>query len=59
METKKVSIVIPAEAHEWLKGQVRELQQSALNRVSLGDVVLDVIYAIQDHDAVGSGMCVE
>lgn len=40
-------IAVPAEAHEWLKLQAKELG------TTIGDVVLDVVRAIDDYDFRG------
>ena len=52
---KQKGIRVPPEAHEWLLNKMRELQgMQPLNRVTLGDVVLDVIQAVDDYDLVRS-----
>jgi len=43
----KKSIAVPLEAHEWLAEQARTL------RTSMGEVVLDVIRAVDDYDNSG------
>ena len=44
-------IRVPAEAHEWLLNKAKELQgMQPISRVTLGDVVLDVIRAVDDYD---------
>jgi hypothetical protein len=43
----KKSIVVPIEAHEWLAEQARTLH------TSMGEVVLDVIRAVDDYDNSG------
>jgi hypothetical protein len=43
METKK-NIAVPIEAHEWLAEQARTLH------TSMGEVVVDVIRAVEDYD---------
>jgi hypothetical protein len=40
----KKSIVVPLEAHEWLAEQARTL------RTSIGEVVVDVIRAVEDYE---------
>ena len=44
-------IRVPSEAHEWLLNKTKELQgMQPISRVTLGDVVLDVIRAVDDYD---------
>jgi hypothetical protein len=43
-------VVIPNEAHEWLVKRAGEIQFETGRRVSLGDVFLDVIRAIEDYE---------
>ena len=40
-------IRVPAEAHEWLKLQAKELG------TTIGEVVVDVVRAIEDYDFQG------
>ena len=50
MEQRK-GILVPPEAHEWLLRQAKEIQGTQpLNRVTLGDVVLDVIRVVEDYE---------
>ena len=47
----KKQIRVPAEAHEWLLNKTKELQgMQPISRVTLGDVVLDIIRAVDDLD---------
>jgi hypothetical protein len=47
-------ISVPTEAHEWLLNKAKELQgMQPISRVTLGDVVLDVIRAVEDYDFSG------
>ena len=43
-------VAIPNEAHEWLVKRAGEIQFETGRRVSLGDVFLDVIRAIEDYE---------
>ena len=44
-------IRVPQEAHEWLLNKAKELQgMQPISRVTIGDVVLDVIQAVEDYD---------
>jgi hypothetical protein len=50
-QNKRKGIMVPIEAHEWLLNKVREVQGTQpMNRVTLGDVVLDVIRAVEDYE---------
>ena len=50
----KKQIAVPAEAHEWLLNKAKELQgMQPISRVTLGDVVLHVIRAVEDYDFSG------
>ena len=51
LKTNPKQIRVPAEAHEWLLNKAKELQgMQPISRVTLGDVVLDVIRAVDDLD---------
>ena len=49
MESHK-GVYIPNEAHEWLQKRAGEIQAETGTRVSMGDVLLDVIRAIEDYE---------
>jgi hypothetical protein len=46
-------VVIPISAHEWLIKRAGEIEAATGRRVSLGDVFLNVIRAIEDYEDTG------
>jgi hypothetical protein len=46
-------ICVPNEAHEWLQKRAGEIQAEEGIRVSMGDVLMDAIRAIEDYEKGG------
>ena len=45
------TIAVPDEAHSWIVQRRKEIREAGIaERVTIGDVVLDVIQAIDDYD---------
>jgi hypothetical protein len=49
MESHK-GVYIPNEAHEWLQKRAGEIQAEEGIRVSMGDVLMDAIRALEDYE---------